>query len=312
MDQYRGYAIFGMILVNYLGMFPAMPEILKHHKDFMSYADTIAPIFIFVAGMGFRLSLMRNIERFGVRKAYWTALKRYLTLTLIGILFYAPLNWKGWWDALVDIGLGGILALPFIARPASIRIAAATGYLLLYQALLSWTGYETWVMAHSYDGGPLGPLSWVAILLFGTIAQDILMRGGRWQISASFLAWGIFLSVLGWTFRAQWGSLKPFWPFSQTSMSTPYTLFSTGIAFLSFLPFYWLSDLRRINLPTLTIMGTNPLVIYLIQGALCEMHGTIIPEESRPAIAILGFIGFYYLCYAVARYLYNNKMFVKL
>lgn len=46
-DQYRGNAVFGMIFVNFLGQFDSMPSMLKHHHYGMSYADTIAPLFMF-------------------------------------------------------------------------------------------------------------------------------------------------------------------------------------------------------------------------------------------------------------------------
>lgn len=43
LDQFRGYAIFGMIMVHYLGKSASSPDTLRHHKDGMSYALTIAP-----------------------------------------------------------------------------------------------------------------------------------------------------------------------------------------------------------------------------------------------------------------------------
>ncbi|MDX9972781.1 MAG: heparan-alpha-glucosaminide N-acetyltransferase domain-containing protein, partial [FCB group bacterium] len=60
LDQLRGYAIVGMFLVNYLGNFHALPWIIEHQRNSFSYADTIAPLFLFVVGMGFRLSVKRR------------------------------------------------------------------------------------------------------------------------------------------------------------------------------------------------------------------------------------------------------------
>ena len=62
LDQFRGYAVFGMILVNSLGGFDSVTESFKHHSDYMTYADTIAPLFIFVSGMGAVLSLRRRLR----------------------------------------------------------------------------------------------------------------------------------------------------------------------------------------------------------------------------------------------------------
>jgi predicted acyltransferase len=141
LDQYRGYTIFGMFLVNFLERFGAIPEFFKHHSEYITYADTIAPIFLFVAGVGFRLSFLRNRAKLGLRKALWIGLRRYMILTLIGIAYYDPINWRGWWDALVDIGLAGILALPFMGMSTAWRVGAACFYMLLYQALFMFTPY---------------------------------------------------------------------------------------------------------------------------------------------------------------------------
>ena len=45
MDQFRGYTVAGMVLVNFVGGLAAFPEVLKHHNGhpYFSYADTIMP-----------------------------------------------------------------------------------------------------------------------------------------------------------------------------------------------------------------------------------------------------------------------------
>ena len=74
-----------------------IPEFFKHHSEYITYADTIAPIFLFVAGVGFRLSFLRNRAKEGLRRALWIGFRRYLILTLVGIVYYDPINWRGWW-----------------------------------------------------------------------------------------------------------------------------------------------------------------------------------------------------------------------
>lgn len=311
-DQFRGYAIAGMIFVNFLGQFPKLPETVRHHADWMSYADTIAPLFVFVVGMGFRLSLQRNAARMGMGRAAWGAARRYVILTLVGIVYYSPLNWGCWWDALVDIGLAGLLALPFMLRSTRMRVMAAAGYLAVYQLAFTYGGYGPWVMTHSYDGGPLGPLSWVFCLLLGTVAYDLIATRDARTIVIGCLAWGIGLSLIGWAFRAEWPGVKAFWPFSQTGMTVPYPVYATGLAFLTYLPFYLLGDLGRIEIPTLTVVGTNPLVLYMLHGLYIDVHGTIVPRDSGVFVALLAFAGLYLMCYAVARYLYKRRWFVKI
>ena len=67
MDQFRGYTVAGMFLVNFLGGYAAISEVLKHHSDrpYFSYADTIMPSFMFAAGFSFRLSALRRLAQIG-------------------------------------------------------------------------------------------------------------------------------------------------------------------------------------------------------------------------------------------------------
>lgn len=315
MDQYRGYAIFGMILVNFLGEFDSMPWQFKHHHYGMSYADTIAPLFMFVVGMGFRLSLQRRIEQDGPVRAYATAVRRYLALILIGIVLYGPAlgNWRYWWDALVDIGFGGLLALPFLVRGVVVRTAAALGFLAIYQILYTATGYGEWTMANSIDGGPLGPLSWASILVFGTVAYDLVATGDRRRIVRGCLAWGLVLCAAGWLLKIEWPGLKEAWPFTQRGMTVPYPLYSAGLCFLMYLPFHYVCDVKGWRIPHLTALGMNPLVIYVVQQALGAMHGAfLVSEDSSVVVAVLGFVAFYLACYAVAWRLHKDRIVVKL
>lgn len=315
LDQFRGYAFFGMILVNYLGQFDAMPWQFKHHDAGMSYADTIAPLFIFVAGMGARFSFQRRLANGTKWRVYANALRRYLVLILVGIVLYgpAPGNWRYWWDALVDIGFAGILALPVLRSGILARSGAAALYLALYQSCFSLTGYGTWTAANSIDGGPLGVFPWAAIFLFGTVLQDLAATREQRRILLGSLAWGAALCAAGWLSHLEWPGIKAAWPFSQRGMAISYPLFAGGLCFLTYLPFYVLCDLKRLPLPHLTVFGMNPLVLYLVQQALTEMYGPlVVAADANAWTALLGFIFFYFVCYAVALKLYRDKVIIKL
>ena len=67
LDQFRGYTVAGMFLVNFLGSYAAVPYILKHHHDYCSYADTIMPHFLFAVGFAFRLTFERRVQREGAQ-----------------------------------------------------------------------------------------------------------------------------------------------------------------------------------------------------------------------------------------------------
>ncbi len=327
LDQLRGYAIFGMILVNYLGNFAFMPRFFEHQRDTFSYADTIAPLFLFVVGMGFRLSLMRRIQKVGVAEARFAALKRYLILFVVGAVFYGPDYEKDWWDAFTQIALAGVLALPFIDKKTPIRIGAACLYLALYMLLFHYTGYGEWLRLHSMNGGPLGVLPAAFTLIFGTLAYDLLASDETEKAVTWSAVWGVGLVAAAfavwWFMPKEHGAyLTEYgqgWPWAKRWSSAPFALLSTGLAFLVFLAFFWVCDVLDLRVPHLSVLGENPLVIYLLQYSLLEMNGTFLPdsvvESTSVTSVILGFIGFalfYGFCYAAAWRLHQDKTIIKL
>ncbi len=309
-DQFRGFAIFGMIMVNYLNHFEVIPETFKHPHYGMTFANAIAPYFLIAVGMGFRISFGKMVSRTGLWPAVIHSLKRYLILIFLGFVLCGPDLKTDIWDALVDIGFSGLLALPFMLQTKTIRTVAAFGFLGLYQFLFIYAGYGEWTMANSIDGGPLGPLSWVSILLFGTVLYDYLDECTSKDFVRNTFIFGIMLVIAGYLLSL----LQPqeYWQFSQRSMSVAYPIFASGLGFLTYLFFYLLNDVKKIEIPHLTILGINPLLLYIVQNILIDLHGNILPSNAPLWKALSGFVFIYSLCYLVAHYLWRNKMVVKI
>jgi predicted acyltransferase len=307
LDQLRGYAVAGMILVNFLGRYRSMPWFFRHDQEWMSYADTIAPLFLFVVGMGFRISFCRRIDRVGLWSARVQATKRYLTLVGIGIVVY----WGWWWDALTDIGLAGIIALPFIEKSPRFRLGAAICYLVVYQLILSLTNYGMHM-----NGGPLGPMGWSVILLFGTLAYDWLAEADGRGLVFRLAAWGIGLCVLGLFLEIPWPGIKGEWKLTPRGMTASFTLFSTGISFLTFLLFYFICDVLGFRIPTLNVFGMNPLTIYIFHLLLLEYSWDAIrdfaPQDASALTASAAFVFFSSCCFAVGWKLMKDRIVIKL
>src|SRR5262245_65249879 len=85
LDQFRGYTVAGMFLVNFLGSYAATPLLLKHHNTFCSYADTIMPQFFFAVGFAFRLTFGRRAQTEGLAAAYAHMVRRLLGLALVAL-----------------------------------------------------------------------------------------------------------------------------------------------------------------------------------------------------------------------------------
>lgn len=88
LDQFRGYTVAGMILVNFIGGFAVVHSIFKHNNNFFSYADSIMPSFHFAVGYSYRLTFLRRLQTDGAAPTYWRFLRRSLSLIMIAILFF--------------------------------------------------------------------------------------------------------------------------------------------------------------------------------------------------------------------------------
>ena len=199
LDQYRGYTVLGMFLVNFVGSFEAIKEflpVLKHHHTYLSYADTIMPQFFLAVGFAYRMTFLRRLEKDGAAAAYWHAAKRIGALLLVaflvhtlgkGVATWAELNSEQGWNALATglkrdyfqtlthIAVTSLWVMPVIAARPGTRVLWMLGSAALFH-LLSVDWYYKWVNTspNGIDGGPLGFLTWTIPLLVGTLAYDAM------------------------------------------------------------------------------------------------------------------------------------------
>lgn len=220
LDQFRGYTVAGMFLVNFVGGYVNIPAILKHHSVYCSYADTIMPQFFFAVGFAFRLSFGRRVSESGAIPAYRHAVLRMLGLILVGLVLYtldvpfrrwSTLENAGFWGAikhplkhewfqtLVHIAITSLWILPVIAAGPAVRIFYLIASSLLHLWLTWWFNFE-WVYTEpgAIDGGPLGFLTWSIPTLVGTLACDAMRHASLGTAIAKLSFWGIILAVFGY------------------------------------------------------------------------------------------------------------------
>ena len=235
LDQYRGYTVLGMFLVNFVGSFAAVKQLaplLCHHHTYLSYADTIMPQFFLAVGFAYRMTYLRRYERGGARAAYGHALKRIAGLLLVAFLVHrldgryeswAALTEQGplammtsafqrnFFQTLTHIALTSLWVLPVIGGGAIRRILFAVGSAGLFHAV-SHYGYYDWVLAlPGIDGGPLGFLTWTIPLLVGSLAYDAMVHHADpltaredgtppnlLDAASKMIFWAVFLMLLGY------------------------------------------------------------------------------------------------------------------
>jgi predicted acyltransferase len=223
LDQFRGYTVLGMLLVNFVGSFAAIQAalpLLKHHHTYCSYADTIMPQFLFAVGFSFRLTFLRRLESISYSQAAWHAITRNLALLLVAFVVYGAgfSRWEKWdnveqywkvfetwlkrdqFQTLTHIAVTSLLVLPFMAARSwvllGIVIVCGVGHTInAYFWGYRWTNTSP----NGVDGGPLGVLTWAIPLLFGCIAHDSWKaHGATPRLAIRFLLSGLFVMLLAY------------------------------------------------------------------------------------------------------------------
>src|SRR5215468_8255359 len=100
MDQFRGYTVAAMFVVNFLGGLDAVHPVLKHNNTYFSYADSVLPGFLFAVGFAYRLTLLRRRAQFGPARAHRRVAARALTLILLSLVVFGFGAGLGPWGGL--------------------------------------------------------------------------------------------------------------------------------------------------------------------------------------------------------------------
>ena len=345
LDQFRGYTVAAMFLVNFAGAFSATPALLRHHNTWCSFADTVMPQFFFAAGMALRLVMLRDQARHGPSAARRRGLRRGLLLVLIGWVFYQDsARFADWqrltsvspgdfmrevflthsFQALTHIGVTTLWVLPVIAASARTRILFALGSGALHAGLSAWFWYETLHRWRVIDGGPLGFLTWTLPVIAGSLALDVV-RGALPGIPGRLLRSGALLMAAGYGLACltAGGTLAapPFvppwhppdlWTMSQRAGSVSYLMFSSGFSLAVCAAFVRWSDLRGRSLPLFTDLGMNALAAYLIHMVVMGALSPVAPRDAplwwAAALTAAGFL----LSWGATRWCNRRKLFLRL
>jgi predicted acyltransferase len=347
LDQFRGYTVVGMLLVNFLGGAHAVPAILRHHNTYCSYADTIMPQFFFAVGFAYRLTFLRRREGAGVRSATRAVVRRNLGLILLGLVIYhLDGRYSSWQDlqgtrpgdllagafrrepfqALVHIGITSLWVLPVIGAGAIPRAAFVLASAGLHLAL-SHRFYLRWAWTTPViDGGPLGFLTWTIPLLVGSLAYDAIARGdGEGRVAARLSSWSCALMIAGYAISCAAGRWAPppfvpppaghavgLWTMSQRTGSVSYLTFAAGFSLAVYVLFVLACDRGGLRIGLFRIYGQNALAAYLIHPLVAEAVKPYVPNDAPLWYFAAGFAVYFTICTLFVRYLEKHGIFLKL
>lgn len=232
MDQFRGYAVAGMFVVNFLGGLAVTHQVLKHNNTHFSWADSIMPGFLFACGFSFRLSVLRKIPKLGRRSVWLSIVKRSLGLVTLSLVLYGLGGsfdtWKDMdatgvrtfvagmlkadlWEVLAIIGVVQLLLLPVIELSWRPRLAIAIGLSIGHILLSSWFNY--WFVygqpngldellgtsgRRAWDGGCFGIMSWSVVMLAGSLVCDLMSTQAVRRAASTLLVCGLVLMAIGY------------------------------------------------------------------------------------------------------------------
>lgn len=338
LDQFRGYTVAGMFLVNFIGGFQCVHDVLKHHNTYNSYADTIMPHFFFAVGFAMRLGMLKGTSTAAM---IW----RCLGLVLLGIVVYGldgnyktwasltDLGWRGFFEksflrspfqALTHIGVTCLWILPVMRRRSRDLIVFAVFSGLLHLWLSGWFWFEFLMRVRVIDGGMLGFLSWSLPTLAGALAYDAVKQQGAKLALPVLLRWGLVLIVAGYLISCVHGlESPPFWPpwnrvdlwtMTQRAGSLSYQTFSAGFSLLVYGAFLWVCDVKQPGWRSsvFTTFGTNALAGYLIHSQVGETVKKFAPNDS-PLLWVCIVTAIYFaITWSFIRALEKRNIFLRL
>ncbi|WP_020466030.1 hypothetical protein [Singulisphaera acidiphila] len=343
LDQFRGYTVVGMLFVNFLGNFDALPAVFKHHNSYCSYADTIMPQFFFAVGFAYRLTFLRRLETSGIGGAVAAVLRRSLGLILLGFVIYhvdgetrswgqtQALGLRGFvatafqrnlFQTLVHIGLTSIWVLPVIASGAAARVGFLVLSSVLHLVLSSWF-YFDWVWNRpGIDGGPLGFLTWTIPLLIGSLAYDALAKGREGKV-AQFVGWGALIMAIGYAISCLDGALAapPFvapsrsvtlWTMSQRAGSISYLTFAAGFSLAVYALFVAACDLGGLQARVFSVFGRNALAAYILHSLVAGAIKPFMPHDAPAWYVAAGFGIYFGINYLFINYLDRSGLHLRL
>lgn len=234
LDQYRGYCVVGMFVVNFLHLFSNTPHLLKHNNTHFSLADSIMPGFILISGFSFRMTLVKRLQSSTLSEVRGRFVWRSLGLIALSLMFfgfgdnliasYQELTFanlanfvvlvlkKDMWEVLAIIGGCQILLLPMMTWSTNRRLLSVLGLGVLHFGLTYWFNWnfvnglpnflDHWLGTEgkrAWDGGFFGLIAWSQIMLLGTLLPDWVGTLSPRQSAVRLIAVGALLMTLGYS-----------------------------------------------------------------------------------------------------------------
>jgi predicted acyltransferase len=306
LDQFRGFTVTLMILVNILAEFNVVPAWLKHATTMgrATVPDFVIPTFLFIIGVAFELSFTRSLAAHGAGRTVRRFVRRNLVLIAFGILGSLLLKHDvvREWGVLETLGTAGLVALPFMFVRPRWRPAIAVLLAAVFE-VISRLGFRAWLAQNDLGhlGGIPGGLAWAGVVLLGSLAGSFIRNSdtrGLRVCCTVMAATGIGTGLL----------LSRWLPVYKPPVTMTYLLLTTGAAAALLLAF----SVLNLRFPPFKVFGVNALAIFMLHGIVLVTVMRRVPAASPLPVVGLVLAGVYGLCGLVAAVLYRLRVFIRL
>ncbi|MBU6500514.1 MAG: DUF1624 domain-containing protein [Patescibacteria group bacterium] len=308
LDEMRGLTMILLTIFFPLSFFDNVPPWLKHSSGNGIYLEDIgAPVFFFIIGASYFISFTKKKQVMSVAKLIFSFLRRYLLFIALGfiggMLLDGKVGIKFHWNVLTAIGLCGILVLPFMYAGYKVRIAAAIAITSLWQIFIS-TGHQDWALTYAF-GGPWATPAWSSIILFGSAISEIKEKIKSGPLLPILVGTAIVIFFIG-------VGAEGYFPDNKHLVSFPYVMISVAISIFALAVFEAKGINGFLRFPLFSIVGKNPLAIYVISGIESSLIEKILPATlSIGLIAVVTAMASL-LCIAASWVMDKKKMYLKI
>jgi predicted acyltransferase len=314
------------------------------HVEWLGFRfyDIIMPLFVWLAGVSIPFAFSARLGKTNSKSELWPhIIRRFLILWILGmmvqgnLLSYDPANFKFYSNTLQAIAAGYLIASVFVLYlKVRLQILATAGLMLLYWLVMavvpvpgSGAGiYEPQqnialyidklLLGRFQDGTTytwiLSSLNFGASAMLGVFAGYMLKAGFKpFKKFRLLLFTGIAMMVLARIWNPVHPVIKHIWTGS-------FVLYAGGICYLMMAFFYLAIDIPGWNKWSrgLIIIGSNSIVAYtawhlfdfglvsdVITGGLEQYTGNWYP--------FIRAVGAFTIIFLILRYMYKQKIFVK-
>ena len=299
LDVFRGLTVLAMILVNNPGDWGHIYPPLEHSEwNGCTPTDLIFPFFLFIVGVSLVYALDGVKQKGGPQGAVlWRVLRRAMVLFGLGLLLslypkfdFSTVRVMGVLQRIALVFLGCSIIFLKTSRRTQIWliIGCLIGYAVLIQMVpvpdfgpanlepttnlgawldrLIFGEAHLWTVSKTWDPeGLLGTLPALGTGLLGVLTAQWLRRTDRQP--AAKVAWLFVVAgavtILGLTWA-------PWFPINKALWSSPYVLYTGGLAMASLAPLYWLCDVQGYRAwtgPALAY-GVNAILVFSLSVLL--------------------------------------------